>query len=299
MPFLYERAFFCLEKTTKMYYDKITELIMKETFASFFVFFVAALPAFAASTCETRVDSHPDATTKQRVAYCLTPEPEPPLPAGPELVYYGVADTAPESEPQEAAPEREPVYFDKDGVAVNQHFVDTKNFPAFENDMLSEQERAALERLAKQDAAQAAMLRKPQGKTPAAAPSAAAATPLETPSVLTEENEAGLLARHQKPRRFMKTPAPAPQPVSSYDESLYGVNAAQPAAYPGAQPQTPAVPTGTPQGELQQAYALENDPLAQPSGNAGGAAPNGFLDNNLAAGEQSFGYNATDPAMQP
>ena len=225
---------------------------MKKTFASFFVFFTAALPAFAASTCETRVDSHPDATTKQRVAYCLTPEPEPPLPAGPELVYYGVADTAPEPETQEPAKDREPVYFDKDGVAVNQHFVDTKKFPAFENEMLSEQERAALERLAKQDAAQAAMLRKPQGKTPAAAPQASVAKkPLEAPSVLSEENEAGLLARHQKPRRFMKTPAQETQPVSSYDDNLYDVNAAQPAAYPGAQPQTPAVPTGTPQGELQ------------------------------------------------
>ena len=75
-------------------------------------------------------------------------------------------------------------------------------------------------------------------------------------------------------------------------------NAYDAAAYnPGVQ--QPAVPTGTPQNEIQQAYALENNPLSQPSGNAGGAAPNGYLDNNLTTGGQSFGYNSTDPAMQP
>ncbi len=296
---------------------------MKKNFAFFFVFFVAALPAFAVSTCETRVDSHPDATTKQRVAYCLTPEPEVPLPAGPELVYYGVSNTKPAEEPEEESAPREPVHFDKDGVAVNQHFMDTKNFPTFANDTLSEQERAALEKLAKEDAAKAAKMRQtPTQAESTAAPKTASKTVLAPSSVLSEENEAGLLARRQKPKRFMKqssvsetdpaavysineygisssTGAQNPEPAMPQDPTGYAPGASYSADMAGQYPMQPAVPTGTTAGEIQQAYALENNPTVPPNANAGGAAPAGFTNNNLAVNDQSFGYNATDPAMQP
>ena len=118
---------------------------MKKTFASFFVLFVAALPAVAASTCETRVDRHQDATTRQRVAHCLTPEPEPPTPAGPELVYYGVSSTKPKEAVAKTTKPRKKTYFKKKDVAVSNDFVDTRNFPVFTNDSLSEQDRLALE----------------------------------------------------------------------------------------------------------------------------------------------------------
>ena len=80
---------------------------MNKTFVTFFMFSLAALPAWAASTCETRVDSHQDATTKQRVAYCLTPEAEAPAAPGPELVYYGVSSSKPAEEPQTEEQKRE------------------------------------------------------------------------------------------------------------------------------------------------------------------------------------------------
>lgn len=90
----------------------------------------AALPAFCAvSTCETRVDRHQNASTRERVAYCLTPEAEQPLPAGPELVYYGVSSNKPAPQTEEQPVSKKPVYFDKDGVQVAQDYVDTKNFP--------------------------------------------------------------------------------------------------------------------------------------------------------------------------
>lgn len=262
---------------------------MKRNFAYFLMCLLAAMPAVAQSTCETRVDSHPQATTKQRVAYCLTPEKEPPAPAGPQLVYYGVSSNEPEPEPQEQSTDREPVYFDKDGVEVNQQFMDTKSFPSFENDTLSTQERAALERLAREDAAQAVAVRRASVKTPAQEAALAATPKLEAPSVLSEETQIGLLARHKKPKRFMKKAAPTSVQTQT-----------QEVAQPVAAANQPLVPTGTPSGEIQQAYALENNPVSpQPAANNGTAVPNGFLDDDLMVGEQNFGYNATDPAMQP
>lgn len=253
---------------------------MKKPFAVFVLFFFAALPAFSASTCETRVDKHQDATTLERAAYCLTPEAEPPAPAGPELVYYGVSANAPQDASAQDARYKQK-YFDKDGVAVAQDYVGTHNFPAFTNDMLSEQERLAIEKAEKE------VWEKAQAE--AAKKAAAAKAPLRTPSVLEEQEpqmtKAQLAARKNKPKRFMKEPAAVqtPEEPVSYAPDAYG-----------ADPYS----TGTPQGELQQAQALENDPLSQPTGNAGGAAPNGFLDDNLLD-DPSFGYNATDPSMQP
>ena len=244
---------------------------MKKPFAVFVLFFSAALPAFCASTCETRVDMHQDATTLERAAYCLTPEAEPPAPAGPELVYYGVSGNAPQDPSAQDARYKQK-YFDKDGVAVAQDYVGTRNFPAFTNDTLSEQERLALEKAEKE------ALEKAQADTQKKA--VTANPPLRTPSVLVEQEpqmtKAQLAARKNKPKRFMK----------------------QTAQQTEQEPVAQAYSAGTPAGELQQAQELENDPLAQPAGNDGGAAPNGFLDDNLLD-DPSFGYNATDPAMQP
>ncbi len=244
---------------------------MKKTFILFTLFLSAALPAFCASTCETRVDKHQDATTLERAAYCLTPEAEPPLPAGPELVYYGVSGEAPQNAAAQDARYRQK-FFDKDGVAVSQDYVGTRKFPAFTNDTLSEQERLALEQAEKEawEKAQAEAAKK----------AATAKAPLRTPSVLAEQepemSKAQLAARKNKPKCFMKEPAQMPE----------------------SEPVAQAYSVGTPEADLQQAQQLENDPLAQQYGNAGGAAPDGFLDDNLLD-DPTFGYNATDPAMQP
>lgn len=256
---------------------------MKKSFA-FFVLLSAALPVFCASTCETRVDRHPDASTRERVAYCLSPETEPVMETQtPELVYYGVSSNEPEEEAVQNG-RRKQVYFDKTGVAVSQDYVWTKKFPAFTNDTLSEQERLALEQAEKE------ALEKAQKEAAAKAEKEAAAkAALRTPPVLEEKepvmSKAQLAARKTKPKRFMKEPAAAqPSQEPSYAPDPYGA-----APYP----------TGTPQGELQEVQGLENDPLLQNSGSAGGAAPAGFLDDNLMAPDPSFGYNDTDPAMQP
>lgn len=275
---------------------------MKKTFAVFFMLSTAALPAFcAASTCETRVDRHQNASTRERVAYCLTPEAEQPLPAGPELVYYGVSSNKPAPQTEEQPVSKKPVYFDKDGVQVAQDYVDTKKFPAFTNDVLSEQERLALEQAAKEEADRQAKL-----AASAQAPKRLAqSAKLTAPSVLTEEDEKGLLARQKKPKRFMKTiaeeqPEPAPTPASSEETvaQAYSVNPYGTPASGDAGDGLMYAPTGTPQNEIQQAYGLENNPNAAPAYNAQGAAPAGFTDPALAS-DSSFGYNASDPAMQP
>lgn len=260
---------------------------MKKTFVTFCTLLLA-WPVIAASTCETRVDAHQNASTRERVAYCLTPEAAAPAAAGPELVYYGVSSNTPAADETEPAQPRKQVYFDKDGVAVNQDYVDTKKFPAFTNDTLSEQERLALEEAQKRAAAD-------QAKKAA---TATAPKRLDTPSVLTEkrmsskETKAGLLARHKKPNRYLKQAAaepaveqqPEPQePVAQnfetdpYQEDNYG-------SYP-----MPS--TGT-------AQAVDENLNAPNNYNAGGAAPQNFTNPALSS-DDGFGYNATDPAMQP
>ena len=260
---------------------------MNKTFVTFFMFSLAALPAWAASTCETRVDSHQDATTKQRVAYCLTPEAEAPAAPGPELVYYGVSSSKPAEEPQTEEQKREPVYFDKNGVAVSQNYVESKNFPPFENDRLSVQDGLAARQVGKDEADKAASCCEEK-------------LDIALAEAEGKDDEAGRKARQTKPRRFMKEPQPhettGAAVAQAYSVNDYGVGSAdsaagygatdlsgysdpyaapagyaQPAAanvpYSAAQPDTaaqqPLVPTGTPQGEIQQAYALENNPLGQ------------------------------------
>lgn len=281
---------------------------MKKTFAVFFMFSTAALPAFCASTCETRVDGHQNATTRQRVAYCLTPEAPGLLPAGPELVYYGVSSNKPAPETEEKPVSKKPVYFDKDGVQVAQDYVDTQKFPAFTNDVLSEQERLALDRAAKEEAERQAKLAASARAPKRLAQSAS----LTDPSVLSEEEEQGLLARQKKPKRFMKAAPAEPEPsayaedatvAQAYSVNPYGAPAAGDAGdglpYGGAAGDgLTYAPTGTPQNQIQQAYGLENNPDAAPYYDAQGAAPAGFTDPALAS-DASFGYNATDPAMQP
>ena len=110
--------------------------------------------------------------------------------------------------------------------------------------------------------------------------------------VSSKETKAGLLARHKKPNRYLKQAAaepaveqqPEPQePVAQnfesdpYQEDNYG-------SYP-----MPS--TGTAQAVNENLNAPNNY-------NAGGAAPQNFTNPALSS-DDGFGYNATDPAMQP
>lgn len=73
-------------------------------------------------------------------------------------------------------------------------------------------------------------------------------------------------------------------------------NASKPTRQKAA-PAAQTVPTQTPPAEIAQAQALENDPLYQDVTD-GGATPAGFTDGGVM-GPAGFGYNATDPALQP
>lgn len=274
-------------KCPKMYYHKSTEINMKKTFASFFVLFSAALPAVCASTCETRVDAHQDASTRQRVEYCLTPEKAAPVAPGPEVLYYGVSSAAPTNEAAADEKQRKQVYFDKDGVAVSQNYVDTSKFPTFTNDTLSEQEKIALEEAQKKQALlQAEQKAKSAQEKPARTMSA------EQKVTLANETKAGLLARQTKAKRYMKEVVQQPEPDELAQAYQQGNNA--PEAYnPNYEPETYSTQTAT-----APANDFEADlNAATPAYSADGAAPAGFTDPSLAS-DQGFGYNATDPAMQ-
>lgn len=117
-----------------MYYD----YSMKKIYLFSVLLLAGATVIQGASTCETRVDRHQNATTTQRVEYCLNDDPAAAEPEGPELVYYGV--TAPDSKKQEKEGNgRSTQYFNGKKVRVNRDYVGTKTFPAFENDIPSEQ----------------------------------------------------------------------------------------------------------------------------------------------------------------
>lgn len=261
---------------------------MKKIFAVFMVFLSAGLPAFCASTCETRVDKHQDATTTERVDYCLMPEEKPAPAAGPELVYYDISSAVPQNKEEKSSVYKQKYIKGKD-FSVEQNFVGTNQFPEFENDMLSEQERIAQEEAAKADWEQANKAPRQQVQTARVSKDTSANAAAVAEKKEPVMSKAQLASRKNKPKRFMKEKSP--ETAAQQEESA-----------PAAQDiyaDTALYETGTPQAEMQDVQALNNNPSAQPAADVGGAAPDGFLEDNLMAEDPSFGYNATDPAMQP
>ena len=106
--------------------------------------FLTSAVLSVASTCEVRVDQHQKATTQQRIDYCLN---EPAAPAaqqnGPELIYKSISY---QKEPPKAEPSKplKQQYFDENEVGVERKYIDSARFPAFKNDIMSEQELKAL-----------------------------------------------------------------------------------------------------------------------------------------------------------
>ena len=99
--------------------------------------------AGAQSTCETRVDAHQQASTMQRVHYCLTPQSEPV--SNPGLVFSGVS--SPRSSVSYVPSEDEPLArdgsFKPQKVGIAKVFVETRRFPKWREGRVSQQEMLA------------------------------------------------------------------------------------------------------------------------------------------------------------
>ncbi len=102
-------------------------------------FFLSVL-AGAQSTCETRVDAHQRATTKQRVAYCLTPDSVAADDTNAGLVFSGVSAHYPsdvQSVDMGGAKAKE-CAFKPEQVVVSRSYVGTAQFPQVFGDDASE-----------------------------------------------------------------------------------------------------------------------------------------------------------------
>ena len=90
-----------------------------------------AIATYAQSTCETRVDAHQRATTKQRVAYCLTPDAVAADDSYSGLVFSGVSTARPQAtQPtQQERPTSKPGRFEPENITVSRSYVATAQFP--------------------------------------------------------------------------------------------------------------------------------------------------------------------------
>ena len=203
------------------------------------------LLAGAQSTCETRVDAHPHATTMQRVDYCLN-APQAAPDNNPGLVFSGVTPRHPAAGQPASRPTAREGSFKQEQVTVNQTFVETNQFPQFKNTTLSEREVWEVHREA------AKQLQSAGVSEPVRQPVEKQMKPLP---VITKETKAGLKARKTKPgRRLVQTIAeetvveavgPATQEVApTAEEYTYDTATTQPyaPATPDAQEYVPATP---------------------------------------------------------
>ena len=204
-----------------------------------------AMAAQAVSTCETRVDKHQNATTKQRVNYCLTPQLEATVdPEVPDLVYYGVVNKTPAPAKKESASSLDQSYFHGKDLSVYRNYVGTGQFPELENDILSEKELQELrekEELARLEAIQRARgaqgsfaAQKPQRQNPAKPAKPAS-------SEVTVKNDAkGIAARLSKPGRMMRETSSEEMPEEAAAETEQTEELASNVAGEPGEEETPA-----------------------------------------------------------
>ncbi len=89
-----------------------------------------AVVTYAQSTCETRVDAHQKATTRQRVAYCLTPDTVAADDSYSGLVFSGVSSHQPrETTTKQERPTAKPGRFKPENVTISRSYVATAQFP--------------------------------------------------------------------------------------------------------------------------------------------------------------------------
>ncbi len=149
--------------------------------------------AWAQSTCETRVDAHQEASTNERVNYCLQPGYGDVNIPGPQLIYSAVdAYSIPQSPAvrgqRVTAPDKS---FDYADIEVTHRFVQTRQFPKYTDGRVSEQYKRELSEAL--------------SSGPEIAQEAVSLTECEPqedvlpPSV--DETAKGLKARHTKPGR--------------------------------------------------------------------------------------------------
>ena len=183
---------------------------MKKT-VIFFAFCIIAVGARAQSTCETRVDAHQRATTNQRVNYCLVPGYGEEARQGPHLIFsssnaYTVPQAAP-SRPLRATAKKGS--FDDADIEVTHSFVQTRQFPKFADDHVSEQYKREY--------------REAMVSGPETAQEAIAHTECEPEEEVVwietdgkGETKAGIKARQKKPgRRLLISPSARTTPVAT------------------------------------------------------------------------------------
>ena len=259
---------------------------MKKLF-SIFVFTLAAAPLLAsASTCETRVDKHQGATTSERVEYCLTEEPPTEETDVTEVVLSDVYSVQyPKQKTKQPAPQQEETkIYSKEPVSME--YLDRDDYPAFRNDIMPS--------LSNDDAHAAA---------------------LEVLGMASEPKENTGKKSLKKPARTMKAQPQPDTTATIMDTASYPAQTSYPPADQTTYPAYQAVPSyqaapayqaapnntsqqtavQTPQTQVQQAQAIQNDPQ-NPAYNTAGV-PAGFDGNTQ--NQSNFGYNATDPAFQP
>jgi hypothetical protein len=167
---------------------------MKKMIPFVLLFSMAALPVSAASTCETRVDNHQDASTTERVAYCLSDDETVTSTEKPELIYSDIYANPPQTDEKITPTKNKNPYYNPKRKSVAQEYVSSEKFPAFKNGTMSEQERIELE----QKVALAKQLADNYHAT--------GQKPARTDSVkqVLVQTQSGLQKRQTKPRRFMK-----------------------------------------------------------------------------------------------
>lgn len=122
-----------------MYYD----VLMKNT-CFVLGFCLCAGWTWAQSTCETRVDAHQQASTVQRVHYCLNGGQEDSSVTNPAMVFSGVSSpkqqptVQPTKQPDEAL--ARPGAFKPKRIRVSQEFVPTRQFPQLDDGRVNQQE---------------------------------------------------------------------------------------------------------------------------------------------------------------
>ncbi len=235
---------------------------------------LSSVCAAAQSTCETRVDAHPKATTLQRVNYCLTPDPVAPAPrAGEDLVFSGVTPRGvPQTQQAPARPSARKGSFAPGQVEVVQNLVPTQSFPKLTNAQLSEQEKRDRQKALEEERA------KMEAEFAKASVATVSTPAAETKTVVSQETPRGLQARHKKPgRRWMQKPQVlAEQPENALAADQEPLEEVAPAApgYAYDQSALPAEISGyTPYTPAEETPASAYEPYAPASAAAGGYAP--------------------------
>ena len=278
---------------------------MNKSLAVFFFLFLTA-PLFAAvSTCETRVDKHPGSSTQERVDYCLNEELDTTdgTPTT-EVVLSDVYSVQyPKPKTKKSAPKQEVTkIYEQEPVSME--YLDQDRYPVFRNDILPRinegfAHEAALDALnagREKAPAKKKSLTKPgremkavPAQDPLLADTASYQPPVQPAYGYTDP------AQTQQTSAYAPAAGTAAATTTAAPTAASGTAAYAPTLY--NQPQQPANTVQTPVADIQQAQALQNDPLYQ-NNTANGTTPAGFTDGGVM-GPSGFGYNETDPAFQP